>query len=96
MSECQVLQRQKEAGLEAEGSAQQQHQREREGLRERVSALQGSVATLLAERGERERSVARLGRDKASLRKTLEKVSPSVHVPVFLSGTFAHGAVVFI
>ena len=52
----QALKRQKEAGLEAHGSAQQlQHERE-----------------------ELERSVTRLGREKASLRKALEKVGLSV------------------
>ncbi|KAJ3599859.1 hypothetical protein NHX12_033813, partial [Muraenolepis orangiensis] len=51
-----ALKRQTEAGLEAQGSAQQ-CRREREGLQERLSALQRSVATLQAERGELERTV---------------------------------------
>ncbi|KAK0137901.1 Zinc finger BED domain-containing protein 1 [Merluccius polli] len=69
----QALKRQKEAGLEAQGSAQQ-HQREREGLQERLSALQVSMTMLQMERGELERDVTRLRKDKTSLRKTLEKV----------------------
>ena len=75
----QALKRQKEAGLEAHSSAQQLQQ-EREGLQERLRALQITVTTLQTERGELERSVARLGRDKAALRKALEKVGPSVRL----------------
>ena len=93
----QALKRKKEAGLEAQGSAQQLQQ-EREGLQERLRALQVVVTTLQTERGALERSMARLGRDKTSLRKALEKVGPSVRPYRFSSprqvraGTHGHSA----
>ena len=70
----QSLKQQHEAELQAHGN-NQQLQRMREELQDKVADLQGSLQKLQSERTELERVLARLNKDKSALRKTLEKVS---------------------
>lgn len=70
----QTLKQRQEAELQVQGSSQQLH-REKEDLQDKVTSLQSSLQSLQSERTELERVLTRLGKDKASLRKTLEKVS---------------------
>ena len=69
----QALRQRQEGEQEAlEGS--RQLQKDRGELQGRVAGLQASLRRLEAEKTELERGMSRLGKDKASLRKTLEKV----------------------
>ncbi|XP_034736357.1 rootletin [Etheostoma cragini] len=67
------LKQQQEAVLQAQGSSQQLR-REKEELQDKVNNLQSSLQKLQSERAEMERVLTRLGKDKSSLRKTLERV----------------------
>ena len=69
-----MKQRQESAELAAQESSTLQ-QKDREELQERLSGLHSTLKKMEAERAELENLLARLGKDKASLRKTLEKVS---------------------
>ncbi|KAM9762981.1 uncharacterized protein crocc2 [Menidia menidia] len=59
---------------EAELQTSQQLQRDKEELQEKLCDLQSSLRKLQNERGALEKVLARIGKDKSALRKTLEKV----------------------
>lgn len=65
---------------EAQHSAQAV-QTERAAARECLWWLQRTVATLETEKGDAERQVARLERDKSALRNTLDKVDSLTTLP---------------
>ena len=77
MNVYQSLKQQQEAELQALGGSQQL-QRDKQELQDKVTNLQSSLQKLQSERAEMERVLARLGKDKSGLRKTLEKVSWSI------------------
>lgn len=74
----QVLRQRQESETAALNTVQKL-QEERRRLQERLSNLQHALAQLEAEKREVERSALRLEKDRAALKRTLEKVGCALH-----------------